>query len=127
MTTLANLWPYIWPEGRADLKLRVIWAVLALVVAKLVTVVSPYFFAWASDALTGETMGLPGFLVAPMMLVIAYNAARVLAVAFNQFRDALFARVGQHAVRQLAFITFSHLHRLSLRFHLSRRTGGLSR
>ncbi|SUB01681.1 Putative multidrug export ATP-binding/permease protein SAV1866 [Pannonibacter phragmitetus] len=127
MTTLANLWPYIWPEGRTDLKLRVIWAVLALVVAKLVTVVSPYFFAWASDALTGETMGLPGFLVAPMMLVIAYNAARVLAVAFNQFRDALFARVGQHAVRQLAFITFSHLHRLSLRFHLSRRTGGLSR
>lgn len=127
MTTLANLWPYIWPEGRADLKLRVIWAVMALVVAKLVTVASPYFFAWASDALTGETMGLPGFLVAPMMLVIAYNAARVLAVAFNQFRDALFARVGQHAVRQLAFITFSHLHRLSLRFHLSRRTGGLSR
>ncbi|CUA91699.1 ABCB family ABC transporter ATP-binding protein/permease [Pannonibacter indicus] len=127
MTTLANLWPYIWPEGRADLKLRVVWAVLALVVAKLVTVVSPYFFAWASDALTGETMGLPGFLVAPMMLVIAYNAARVLAVAFNQFRDALFARVGQHAVRQLALITFSHLHRLSLRFHLSRRTGGLSR
>ena len=96
-------------------------------VAKGVTVLSPYFFAWASDALTGETNNLPAFLIAPVMLVLAYNAARVLAVAFNQLRDALFARVGQHAVRQLAYLTFRHLHQLSLRFHLARRTGGLSR
>ncbi|WP_244300797.1 ABCB family ABC transporter ATP-binding protein/permease [Roseibium hamelinense] len=124
---MINLWPYIWPIGRPDLKKRVLLAVVALVIAKFITVLSPYFFAWASDALTGETEGLPAFLVAPIMLVLAYNAARVMAVGFNQLRDALFARVGQHAVRQLAHITFRHLHRLSLRFHLARRTGGLSR
>lgn len=127
LQTLANLWPYIWPSERPDLKQRVLLAVFALVVAKFVTVLSPYFFAWATDALTGEENSLPAFLVAPVMLVLAYNAARVLAVAFNQLRDALFARVGQHAVRQLAIITFRHLHQLSLRFHLARRTGGLSR
>ena len=125
--TLVNLWPYIWPAHRPDLKVRVMLAVVALVIAKGVTVLSPYFFAWASDALTGETSKLPAFLIAPVMLVLAYNAARVLAVAFNQLRDALFARVGQHAVRQLANLTFGHLHQLSLRFHLARRTGGLSR
>jgi len=127
LTTLANLWPYIWPSSRPDLKKRVLLAVFALVIAKFVTVLSPYFFAWATDALTGESADLPAFLVAPIMLVLAYNAARVMAVAFNQLRDALFARVGQHAVRQLAILTFRHLHQLSLRFHLARRTGGLSR
>ncbi|WP_235988093.1 ABCB family ABC transporter ATP-binding protein/permease [Roseibium aggregatum] len=124
---MINLWPYIWPAHRPDLKARVLLAIVALVLAKGVTVLSPYFFAWASDALTGETSKLPAFLIAPVMLVLAYNAARVLAVAFNQLRDALFARVGQHAVRQLANLTFRHLHQLSLRFHLARRTGGLSR
>ncbi|MEJ8476060.1 ABC transporter ATP-binding protein/permease [Roseibium sp. H3510] len=126
-STLINLWPYIWPDDRPDLKKRVMWAVVALVIAKIVTVFSPYFFAWSTDALTGETNNLPAFLIAPVMLVLAYNATRVLAVGFNQLRDALFARVGQHAVRQLSNITFRHLHRLSLRFHLARRTGGLSR
>jgi ABC-type transport system involved in Fe-S cluster assembly fused permease/ATPase subunit len=139
LKTLGQLWPYIWPSERRDLKMRVGLAVLALVIAKIVTVFSPYFFKWATDALTveggdaaasGGTLGLgvlPVWLVAPVMLVIAYNVARVLFVGFNQLRDALFARVGQHAVRQLAFLTFRHLHALSLRFHLARRTGGLSR
>jgi ATP-binding cassette, subfamily B, heavy metal transporter len=127
LTTLANLWPYIWPSDRPDLKQRVLMAIFALVIAKFITVLSPYFFAWATDALTGEGANLPVFLVAPVMLVLAYNAARVLAMAFSQLRDALFARVGQHAVRQLANLTFRHLHQLSLRFHLARRTGGLSR
>ncbi|MEP2707476.1 MAG: ABC transporter ATP-binding protein/permease [Roseibium sp.] len=127
LTTLANLWPYIWPADRPDLKKRVTLAIVALVVAKFITVLSPYFFAWATDVLTGKDIGLPAYIAAPVMLVLAYNAARVLAVAFNQIRDALFARVGQHAVRQLAYLTFRHLHQLSLRFHLSRRTGGLSR
>lgn len=126
-STLVNLWPYIWPASRPDLKQRVVLAIVALVIAKVVTVFSPYFFAWATDALAGENVGLPAFLVAPIMLVLAYNAARILAVGFNQIRDALFARVGQHAVRQLANLTFLHLHQLSLRFHLARRTGGLSR
>ncbi|MGV2975481.1 ABCB family ABC transporter ATP-binding protein/permease [Roseibium alexandrii] len=127
LSTLKNLWPYIWPSSRPDLKKRVLLAVAALVVAKFITVLSPYFFAWATDVLAGEDVGLPAFLLAPVMLVLAYNAARVMAVAFNQLRDALFARVGQHAVRQLAKLTFRHLHQLSLRFHLARRTGGLSR
>ena len=70
---------------------------------------------------------LPDFLLAPVMLVIAYNVVRIVQLGFNQLRDALFARVGQYAVRQLAYRTFVHLHELSLRFHLERRTGGLSR
>ncbi|GGE97547.1 ABC transporter ATP-binding protein/permease [Stappia taiwanensis] len=132
LSTLRGLWPFIWPHDRADLKVRVGLALIALVIAKIVTVISPYFFKWATDALAGEG-GLsgdglvPGWLLAPVMLVIAYNVARVLFVGFNQLRDALFARVGQHAVRQLAFLTFRHLHLLSLRFHLQRKTGGLSR
>ncbi|MBA5779385.1 ABC transporter ATP-binding protein/permease [Stappia sp. F7233] len=128
LRTLQNLWPYIWPSDRPDLKGRVLLAIAALVVAKVVTVFSPYFFKWATDALSGGPDAIvPAFLAAPVMLVVAYNAARVTFVGLNQLRDALFARVGQHAVRQLALITFQHLHALSLRFHLMRRTGGLSR
>jgi ATP-binding cassette subfamily B protein len=130
LATLGNLWPYMWPADRADLKLRVVWATAFLVVAKLVLVLVPYFFKWATDALSGEG-GAPGWvpamLAGPLMLVVAYNAVRVVQLGFNQLRDALFARVGQHAVRQLAYRTFVHLHALSLRFHLERRTGGLSR
>ncbi|MDQ0324314.1 ATP-binding cassette subfamily B protein [Rhodopseudomonas julia] len=128
--TLRNLWPYMWPADRPDLKKRVLWAVLALLAAKVITVLVPYAFKWVTDALAGEGGGpayLPAFLAAPVMLVVAYNFGRILTVAFNQMRDALFARVGQHAVRQLAWKTFRHLHQLSLRFHLARRTGGLSR
>jgi ATP-binding cassette, subfamily B, heavy metal transporter len=129
-TTLRNLWPYIWPSDRRDLKQRVAWAVAFLVLAKLVLMLVPYFFKWATDALNAQLEPpdyLPAVLVAPIMLVLAYNAARIVQQGFNQLRDALFARVGQHAVRQLAYRTFMHLHRLSLRFHLDRRTGGLSR
>ncbi|KQZ33038.1 metal ABC transporter permease [Mesorhizobium sp. Root552] len=128
--TLVNLWPYMWPADRADLKARVIWASVLLVAAKLTLVAGPYFFKWATDALAGDaksTPPLPAFLLAPVMLVVAYNIVRVVQLAFNQLRDALFARVGQHAVRQLAYRTFVHMHQLSLRFHLERRTGGLSR
>ncbi|OQM73517.1 ABCB family ABC transporter ATP-binding protein/permease [Manganibacter manganicus] len=127
--TLANLWPYMWPSTRADLKARVAWATVLLVAAKLILVAGPYFFKWATDALAGEGKAppLPALLAAPLMLVIAYNVVRVTQLGFNQLRDALFARVGQHAVRQLAYRTFVHMHELSLRFHLERRTGGLSR
>ncbi len=130
LQTLMNLWPYMWPADRPELKLRVIWAAQFLVLAKVILIFVPYTFKWATDALTGsfEKPGLlPAFLVAPVMLVVAYNFARVAQVGFNQLRDALFARVGQHAVRQLAYRTFVHMHRLSLRFHLERRTGGLQR
>ena len=128
--TLRNLWPYMWPAGRPDLKARVAWATVFLVAAKLVLILVPYFFKWATDALDGALIvpaWLPSALAAPVMLVLAYNVVRVTQLGFNQLRDALFARVGQHAVRQLAHLTFVHMHRLSLRFHLERRTGGLSR
>jgi ABC-type transport system involved in Fe-S cluster assembly fused permease/ATPase subunit len=130
LRTLRNLWPYMWPADRPDLRARVVWATVLLVVAKLTLVVVPYFFKWATDALAGDFRTpppLPAFLLAPVMLVIAYNVVRLVNVGFNQLRDALFARVGQYAVRILAYRTFVHLHDLSLRFHLERRTGGLSR
>lgn len=120
----------MWPSDRADLKARVIWATVLLVAAKLTLIAVPYFFKWATDALAGDASApplLPAVLAGPVMLVVAYNVIRIIQVAFNQLRDALFARVGQHAVRQLAYRTFVHMHRLSLRFHLERRTGGLSR
>jgi len=129
-STLRNLWPYMWPAGRADLKSRVVWATAFLVTAKLVLMLVPYFFKWATDALDGGLVApgwVPVALIAPVMLVLAYNVVRVVQMGFNQLRDALFASVGQHAVRQLAHRTFVHMHRLSLRFHLERRTGGLSR
>ncbi|MGB6118316.1 MAG: ABC transporter ATP-binding protein/permease [Mesorhizobium sp.] len=128
--TLFNLWPYMWPEGRTDLKMRVIWASVFLVAAKMFLLLVPYFFKWSTDALArdgGRLPDLPPILLAPVMLVVAYNVVRLVQWGFNQLRDALFARVGQHAVRQLAYRTFVHLHQLSLRFHLERRTGGLSR
>lgn len=130
LSTIKNLWPYMWPEDRPDLRARVVWATVFLLVAKLTLVAGPYFFKWATDALAGDhglPAGLPAFLAAPVMLVIAYNVVRIVQLGFNQLRDALFASVGQYAVRQLAHRTFVHMHELSLRFHLERRTGGLSR
>ena len=128
--TLKNLWPYMWPADRPDLKMRVLWATLFLLLSKLVLISVPYFFKWATDALNGESTvaeWMPALIATPIMLVVAYNVVRIVQWGFNQLRDALFARVGQHAVRQLAFKTFVHMHELSLRFHLERRTGGLSR
>ncbi|WMS42321.1 ABC transporter ATP-binding protein/permease [Acuticoccus sp. MNP-M23] len=138
LSALRNLWPYMWPTGRPDLKLRVGLALLAMVVAKIITVLIPYTYKWATDALTvgefgtagpasGNGLELPAYVVGPVMLVIAYGVGRITMMAFNQLRDGLFAKVGQHAVRQLARRTFVHLHALSLRYHLQRRTGGLSR
>ncbi|WP_339764882.1 ABC transporter transmembrane domain-containing protein, partial [uncultured Hoeflea sp.] len=128
--TLKNLWPYMWPSDRPDLKMRVLWATLFLLLSKLVLISVPYFFKWATDALNGKpdvVSWMPALIATPVMLVIAYNVVRIVQWGFNQLRDALFARVGQHAVRQLAYKTFVHMHELSLRFHLERRTGGLSR
>ncbi|UHS60872.1 ABC transporter ATP-binding protein/permease [Agrobacterium vaccinii] len=130
LQTIVNLWPYMWPQGRPDLKMRVVWATFFLLVAKLVLISVPYFFKWATDALNGklDLAGLvPAFLLGAVVLVVAYNLTRLIQIGFNQLRDALFASVGQHAVRQLAYKTFVHMHRLSLRFHLERKTGGLSR
>ncbi|MCM2395371.1 ABC transporter ATP-binding protein/permease [Rhizobium sp. S95] len=130
MGTLVNLWPYMWPADRRDLKMRVVWATVFLIISKFVLILVPYFFKWATDALNGklDMVGLlPAFLLGAVVLVIAYNVVRIAQVGLNQLRDALFASVGQYAVRQLAYKTFVHMHRLSLRFHLERKTGGLSR
>ena len=128
--TVLKLWPYIWPRDHPWLKRRVFVALFFLVAAKLATAMVPFFFKFVTDVLTGNDLGLPMvplFLLSPLMLVVGFISMRVMTIGFNQLRDALFARVGQHAVRQLAFKTFTHIHKLSLRFHLERRTGGLSR
>ena len=128
--TVVKLWPYIWPHDRPSLKRLVFVAVLLLVAAKLVTATVPFFFKYVTDSLAGNELDLPFlplFLLTPLMLILGFVAARILSIVFNQLRDALFARVSQHAVRQLALRAFSHVHQLSLRFHLQRRTGGLSR
>jgi ATP-binding cassette subfamily B protein len=130
LQTIVNLWPYMWPSERPDLKARVVWATVILLVSKAVLLLVPYFFKWSTNALNGKLVApgwIPTFLLGAVMLVIAYNIARLVQWGLNQLRDAMFASVGQYAVRQLAYRTFVHLHTLSLRFHLERRTGGLSR
>ncbi|MQT14105.1 ABC transporter ATP-binding protein/permease [Rhizobiales bacterium Sp-1] len=118
----------MWPADRPDLRARVMVALVALLIGKVVTVLVPYSYKWATDALGHSADDRTAILLStPILLVISYGVGRMLMTAFNQVRDALFARVGQHAVRSLAIRTFVHLHELSLRFHLQRRTGGLSR
>ncbi|MGQ0485577.1 MAG: ABCB family ABC transporter ATP-binding protein/permease [Hyphomicrobiales bacterium] len=125
--TLRQLLPYLWPQGRTDLKLRIAAAMLALVLSKIVTVATPYAFKYATDALAAAG-GMAAVAVSvPLFMVLAYGVGRVMMVALAQIRDAIFAKVGQRAVRDLANRTFRHLHALSLKFHLERRTGGLSR
>lgn len=122
--------PYLWPEGETDARVRVVVAMFFLILAKVATVITPFFFKYAVDALSeeGVTPSLQtAFLVTPVALVIAYCVARVSQVLFAQLRDAVFSRVGQRALRRLAIRTFAHIHRLSLRFHLERKTGAMSR
>ena len=124
LATLAKLMGFLWPAGRLDLKTRVVFALGFLVAAKLVTVYVPFLYKGAVDALDVEA-GAP--ILIPTGIIIAYGMARMFSQAFAELRDATFAKVGQHAVRAVALGTFRHLHALSLRFHLERRTGGLSR
>jgi ATP-binding cassette subfamily B protein len=124
LRSLGRLFPYLWPKNALDLRLRVVVALLFLALAKLINVGVPVLYKQAVDALTP---GVAAVVLVPVMLVIAYGVARVLAQVFGELRDAVFAKVGQRAVRQIALRTFRHLHRLSLRFHLERQTGGLSR
>jgi ATP-binding cassette, subfamily B, heavy metal transporter len=126
-TVLRGLLPFVWPEGRPDLRWKVVYAAAVLVVAKLVTIAVPIFYKQATDALTPGTTVTQGLGLGVMALILAYGTTRVLMMLLNQVRDVLFTRVGQFAARELNNRTFQHLHRLSLRFHLERRTGGLSR
>ncbi len=136
LSTFRELWTYLWPRDRADLRLRILWATILLVIAKLVTLAVPFTFKWATDALApllerkaaGQTFSFTSALyMAPLMLTLAYGAMRVMMALLTQLRDALFASVAMHAVRRLAIETFEHMHRLSLRFHLEKKTGGLTR
>ena len=134
LATLVHLWPYIWPSDRRDLKWRVVFATVLLLAAKLATIAVPFTFKWAVDALTGEAKppeGAPSWALwifaAPALLTVAYGATRILMALLTQVRDGLFAKVAMHAVRRLAYLTFEHMHLLSLRFHLERKTGGLTR
>jgi ATP-binding cassette, subfamily B, heavy metal transporter len=132
--TLVHLWPYIWPSDRIDLKTRVIWSVVLLLLAKVATLAVPFTFKWAIDALTGaDTAPVQAsnwtlwLIASPLIMTLSYGGLRVLMAVLTQWRDGIFARVAMHAVRKLAYLTFVHMHELSLRFHLERKTGGLTR
>ena len=125
LATIRALLPYLWPKGESGLRARVVLSLLSLLVAKLATVYVPILYKRAVDALTPDPAGAA--LVVPLALIIAYGLVRVGSAAFSELRDALFEKVAQRAIRRVALETFGHLHRLSLRFHLDRRTGGVTR
>jgi len=126
--TVRQVAPYLWPEGQGWVKRRVVLALAALVLAKLVAVGTPFFYKAAVDALAGEGDTAAWMLAfGAVGLTVAYGGARLLNVGFQQLRDAIFARVAQRALRQLALRTFRHIHAMSLSYHLGRKTGGLSR
>jgi ATP-binding cassette, subfamily B, heavy metal transporter len=134
LRTLIRLWPYIWPSDRRDLQGRVLLATVLLFGAKLATVAVPFTFKWAVDALAGQGSApiatqswLAWAIAAPVAMSLAYGCMRILMAGLTQLRDGVFAKVAMHAVRRLAILTFEHMHELSLRFHLERKTGGLTR
>ena len=123
LCALKSLTPYLWPRDSFELRARVVLAVALLLTGKLVNIYVPLIYKHAVDALSPANVTI----VAPVALIIAYGAARVMSQGFNELRNAVFAKVSQRAIRQLALRAFRHVHALSLRFHLDRRTGGLSR
>jgi ATP-binding cassette, subfamily B, heavy metal transporter len=122
--TLKRFLPYLWPADRSDLKLRVVGALCLVLLAKGVMLAMPYTLKLALDAMSDNLSGGAGVAMA---LVASYALARFGGVLFDNFRNALFEKVGQEAARHLSLDVFSHIHRLSLRFHLERRTGALTR
>ena len=133
-TIMRGLWPYIWPSDRRDLKLRVALSMVLLLAAKLATIAVPFTFKWATDALTGQgsapvapSSWMVWVFAAPILMTLAYGGMRILMALLTQVRDGIFAKVAMHGVRRLAYRTFEHMHELSLRFHLERKTGGLTR
>jgi len=127
--TVRRVLPYLWPaEGNVWIKYRVVGALLLLVFSKLIAVGTPFLYKTAVDALGGVAEGPAWFLaLGAVGLTVAYGVARLMNVGFQQLRDVVFTRVGQRALRQLALETFEHIHRLSMRYHITRKTGGLSR
>ncbi len=125
LRTIRKVAPYLWPEGQTWVKRRVVLALLALLLGKIVAVGTPILYKHAVDALAGE--GVSPLMLGAVGLTVAYGMARLLSNGFQQLRDVIFAAVGQRALRALALETFTHIHRLSMRYHLTRKTGGLSR
>ena len=125
LLVLKKVAPYLWPKDMPWVKRRVVWAMVFLVVSKLISIVIPLLYKDAVDALANE--GVPFLALGAVGLTVAYGVARAMNVGFQQLRDAVFARVGQRALRMLALETFQHIHKLSMRYHITRKTGGLSR
>ncbi len=128
--TVVRLWPYVWSDDRRDLQVRVVAAFFMLLIAKVLTILIPYSFKWVTDAIVSPetaSVPLPALLATPVAICVLYGLLRSFMQFFTQARDALFASVAMHAVRRMANEVFVHLHELSLRFHLERKTGGLTR
>ena len=123
--TLRNVAPYLWPADKPWVKRRIVLAMAMLILAKVIAVYTPMLYKMAVDSLAGE--GVPPLALGAVGITVAYGMARIMTIGFQQLRDAVFAPVGQRALRQLALETFTHIHRLSLRYHITRKTGGLSR
>ena len=127
-TTIRRVAPYLWPPGETGIRARVTVSMILLLIAKLIAVGTPIFYKAAVDALAPAVPSAPWMLgLGAVGMTVAYGGARLINTGFQQLRDGIFAVVGQRALRQLAFETFTHIHRLSLRYHLTRKTGGLSR
>ena len=127
LRALKQLGPYLWPRDALELRFRIVLALVLLVAGKLVNITIPFLYKAAVDALAHPAAAQSVAIAVPVAAILAYGAARVLSQGFNELRNAVFAKVGQRAVRQVALAAFRHIHALSLRFHLERRTGGLAR
>jgi ABC-type transport system involved in Fe-S cluster assembly fused permease/ATPase subunit len=125
--TFKLLLPYLWPKKRKDLRTRVSFAVVALVLAKIASVSTPLVLGSAVNSLTELSSGINLFMLVPIALVVGYGVTRVIAFTFIEIRDALFSKVSQHSIRQISLTMFQHLHNLSLQFHLNRQTGALAK
>ena len=123
--TIRQVAPELWPREDPKLRLRVVLAMAALIASKLIAVYTPVLYKGAVDVLAKD--GVPELALGAIGLTVAYGVARATNVGFQQLRDALFAPIAQRALRRLALRTFRHVHELSLRYHITRRTGGLSR
>ena len=125
LRTIRRVGPYLWPQDNSAVKTRLIVSILLLVLAKLVSAGTPFLYGYTVDSLVLPDASL--FVIGAIGLIIAYGLARVLSNGFQQLRDVVFAPVAQRALRSLALETFQHIHNLSMRYHITRRTGGLSR
>ena len=125
--TFKLLLPYLWPKKRKDLKVRVSFAVVALVFAKIASVSTPLVLGGAVNSLTELSSGINLLMLVPIALIVAYGAAKIISFTFVAIRDALFSKVSQHSIRQISLNMFKHLHNLSLQFHLNRQTGALAK